>query len=560
MLIGVPLGIAFALIAVRFARRHRVNYRQPQKTQNLVTAASLSLVAQRRFVRVFVSSTFVDMQPERDALVRHVFPALRDNFRPRGVEITDIDLRWGITKEQAESDQILPICLAEIDRCRPFFLAIVGNRYGTEIDLPQSLTESYSCLRDIKRCGITECEIRYALSSGEMDGAVLFERIPSPEFPIIDDEPRLMTLKSELRSAGAVFIPYRSIEEFITIAQTTFQAKLDEIFPKGPWVDRFAQEANEHACFAFDFCALYVGRDRMFEAIDAWLPGPQTRLLIRGPEGAGKTALVANYLASIANRSDVVRFAHYCTATPYAADPETIVRRLYDLAGRIMGDETFYIFGGEGNLETRLIDLMMQTYENANGDVRIGVNIDNLEGAADKLKQMLVQAGHHAQKHNQIVLIALDGVEAIGERADCAWIPDDLPSSIKILITSSDAKTHRAALSNGWDVLEIVPLDEGARLQLITAKLKGWGRALSPERCAKILRNPFSSSPLFLTTLLNELRVSAVEAQLNSTIIPLLASRACQNYFRLCLKELNGTAAETSHHGCFPLYGLPASV
>jgi hypothetical protein len=41
-----------------------------------------------RGVRVFVS-TFLDMQSERDILVRQTFPALRACFRARGVELLE---------------------------------------------------------------------------------------------------------------------------------------------------------------------------------------------------------------------------------------------------------------------------------------------------------------------------------------------------------------------------------------------------------------------------------------------------------------------------------------
>jgi len=41
----------------------------------------------------------------------------------------DIDLRWGITNEQAENDKVLDLCLEQIDECRPFFIGILGERY-----------------------------------------------------------------------------------------------------------------------------------------------------------------------------------------------------------------------------------------------------------------------------------------------------------------------------------------------------------------------------------------------------------------------------------------------
>jgi telomerase protein component 1 len=49
-----------------------------------------------RTVRVFISSTFRDMQAERDHLVRFVFPRLREQLLPRRIHLVDIDLRWGV--------------------------------------------------------------------------------------------------------------------------------------------------------------------------------------------------------------------------------------------------------------------------------------------------------------------------------------------------------------------------------------------------------------------------------------------------------------------------------
>src|SRR5438128_5319986 len=80
-------------------------------------------------VRVFLSSTFRDMHAERDHLVKVVFPALRERLEPYRVYLIDIDLRWGVTREQAENDQVLDLCLQQIDECRPFFLSILRERY-----------------------------------------------------------------------------------------------------------------------------------------------------------------------------------------------------------------------------------------------------------------------------------------------------------------------------------------------------------------------------------------------------------------------------------------------
>ena len=69
-----------------------------------------------RILRVFLSSTFRDFMEERDVLVREVFPELRRKARERGVEVVDVDLRWGITEEESQQGKVIPICLGEIDR------------------------------------------------------------------------------------------------------------------------------------------------------------------------------------------------------------------------------------------------------------------------------------------------------------------------------------------------------------------------------------------------------------------------------------------------------------
>ena len=49
-----------------------------------------------RNIRIFISSTFNDMQEERNELISKVFPLLRKMAKERQVVLTEIDLRWGI--------------------------------------------------------------------------------------------------------------------------------------------------------------------------------------------------------------------------------------------------------------------------------------------------------------------------------------------------------------------------------------------------------------------------------------------------------------------------------
>lgn len=99
-------------------------------------------VAGTRTFRVFVSSTFKDLEQERDYLRQHVYPELRALCAEHGARFQAIDLRWGVSREASLDQQAMNVCLGEVDRCRevtprPNFLVLLGNRHGWLAPPPQ---------------------------------------------------------------------------------------------------------------------------------------------------------------------------------------------------------------------------------------------------------------------------------------------------------------------------------------------------------------------------------------------------------------------------------------
>src|SRR5712691_2515549 len=114
-------------------------------------------VLESREIRVFISSTFRDMQAERNELVKRTFPQLRKLCESRGVTWGEVDLRWGITDEQKAEGKVLPICLEEIRRCRPYFIGLLGERYGSlPYEVPPSLIEREPWLGEHRGHSVTE--------------------------------------------------------------------------------------------------------------------------------------------------------------------------------------------------------------------------------------------------------------------------------------------------------------------------------------------------------------------------------------------------------------------
>jgi len=138
-------------------------------------------------VHVFISSTFNDMHAERDYLVKQVFPELREWCEKRKLNLVDIDLRWGVTEQDAlHNKSVVKVCLDRIDDCRPFFLCFLGQRRGWvpgEGDISAATFEEFPGLRGYAGdASVTEMEILHALVDPLHRGTVPDSKKPAESY------------------------------------------------------------------------------------------------------------------------------------------------------------------------------------------------------------------------------------------------------------------------------------------------------------------------------------------------------------------------------------------
>ena len=108
-----------------------------------------------KVISIFISSTFLDMDMERDYLKYYVLPRLETEFAAYRLSFQLIDLRWGVVTSDIEQEQekqaaVLNVCFNEIKRSRPYFIGLIGERYGW-IPPAQSIKEVMSRLNDEER-------------------------------------------------------------------------------------------------------------------------------------------------------------------------------------------------------------------------------------------------------------------------------------------------------------------------------------------------------------------------------------------------------------------------
>ena len=150
-------------------------------------------------ISFFVSSTFKDMQGERDALHRNVIPEIREMAESYGRSVDFIDLRWGISTDDLEGDgsssKILSVCLDEIEECSPYQIVILGERYGwipSQQLLRQTAERKKFALED-DQISVTELEIQYGMwvNQGMLDHCIFCLREPIDPEQLSEEERKI---------------------------------------------------------------------------------------------------------------------------------------------------------------------------------------------------------------------------------------------------------------------------------------------------------------------------------------------------------------------------------
>jgi nephrocystin-3 len=457
-----------------------------------------------RQIRVFISSTFRDMVEERDYLVKFIFPQLRRLCESRGVTWGEVDLRWGVTDEAAAEGKVLPICLEEINRCRPYFIGLLGERYGWVPDsIPDELLEKEPWLREQfkGKKSVTELEILHGvLRNPKMAGHAFFyfrnpayiQSLPKKvrkEF--ISENPeekeKLRELKEQIQKSGfPVHEDYPDPKVLGQLVLDDLAKVIDQQWPEGSQPDPLTREALDHAAFARSRERVYIGRKAYFDKLDAYAKEKGNQpLVILGESGSGKSALLANWTARYreTHPKDLI-IEHYIGATPASADWAAMLKR-------IMGEFK----------------------------EKLGLTQDIPE-KPDALRSAFPNWLHMAAAKGKAVLV-LDALNQLEDREgapDLVWLPPVMPENVRLIVSTLPGRALDAITKRKWPVFKVEPLTVDERKELIRQFLGEYSRTLSPKRVDRIANAPQSANPLYLRVLLDELRLFGEHERLEERI------------------------------------------
>ena len=494
--------------------------------------------SQNREIRVFVSSTFQDMKAERDRLVKYVFPELRELCQERGVTFTEVDLRWGITKEQ----EVLRICLGEIDRCRPFFICMLGERYGSVLgQIERQLMDEEPWLREHQDRSVTELEVVHGVLNNHAmaNRAYFFFRDPAyidslppndrPEYleaPTQDDikehgresaeqiasehRSRLEALKTRIREEShknrvTLREGYPDPKTFGEWVEHEFRKLIDQEYPLHDQRSRLEQEADEHEMSARSLTAAYVERREYPECLTEHVQGEGAPLVVFGEAGSGKSALLANWFRNYqeTHKHDFT-LIHFIGATTYSSDWVSMLRR-------IMGE-----LKHQCSIEQRIPD------------------------STDELRVAFVHYLHAAATRKRVVLIldALNQLEDRDAAPDLGWLPKDMPNKIRLIVsTTPQSRPFEELRRRNWPTLEVGPLRPEEREELVTEYLARFAKTLDSNQLKRIADAHQAKNPLFVRVLLDELRLFGDYTKLSGRIDHYLAASTVTELYKLVLSR-----------------------
>lgn len=481
----------------------------------------LSAQQGEREIRIFISSTFRDMMPERDYLVKEIFPKLRTICRERGADLTDVDLRWGVTESQAQEGKVIEICLKEIDRCRPYFLGLIGGRYGWvpepgEYKKYSIILEEFPWVKeDIDQgLSITEMEIQYGvLKNPKMHPNAFFylrdPKITPSEFKEAHNseaEQKLFKLKDIIRTQKYCPVKdYGSIERLGDYVYNDLLKVINELFPPETVPDPITKLRNEHSKFARSRLRVYIGGEKYFNKLDEFYNSNKQPLVLTGEQGSGKSALLANWLCRFKDSySDLFYHIHFIGGASDSTDYVRLVRRLME-------------------------------------ELKIKFDIkDELPDDTDKLIPMLPGFLAQTGKFGKWILIidALNQLDPDNKSHLLNWLPEYFPPYVRVVLTTLHGDILEILKKRNYEIMEVHPLDFEERKKLIVDYLHHYSKELSEDNVDLIASDKESENPLILRTELDELRIFGVHEKIKERIETYISTESTEELFRLILSRM----------------------
>lgn len=412
------------------------------------------------------------MEKERNYLMQHVFPRLVHLAAKRHVSVSPLDLRWGISKESAERGEVVKTCLREIQNTHPFFIGILGSRYGwtpslKEISIDSETLQEFPWLKDDVRNGLsmTEIEMQFGvLREKETVNAYFYYKPFSHE-----SNNKQVELITAIRNDSRYELKEYSDEVKLgELVERDFLQLLDMLYPINQ-LDEFHEIYNEQEHLISELSEGFVGRDLELNQIDQFVYSRnENALAICASKGIGKSSILATWIKY--HKFDNTIISYFPTQLAGDKDAPKIQQYILDRLSQISGKQY--------NIKSNIYDA--------------------IKDAIDEISC------------NTPLLIIVDAVDTISINQEIdknlSWLPL-ANDKCKVIVSYSDDIFDDVISRRGFKCLQVNALRDTIKLELINNYLKPFGKSegLTDDDRNRIASNNKSNNLHLMYMALNEM-------------------------------------------------------
>lgn len=517
-------------------------------------------------VRIFISSTFKDMHSERDYLVNVIFPRLREFCHNKGLELLDVDLRWGITEQEAKEDKVLEICLDEIEKCKPFFIGLLGERYGWVPDKYHVTDQPlFGWLKKFRHGhSVTALEIFQGVLNNPESGYRTFFYFRDPSFTssvpdakrkeMMDDESgnveKLRLLKKDICTiyekhgwADHVHINYPCRYKGLALDFPLINAELEGkgAISEDQKNQLFRVAGDDNLIDNEEFANLDPGLKALItqyctvkleglEAFGEMVVNDLTRAILEEyPEDASSLTSAEQecrfheHFIDLQTRGFIGRdkqlqqIAQYLTdltaATPLVINgvpgsgkssfmAMIVKRERLDHPTSIVIGRFIGISPGSGRIDG-VIRSILHELANKTG----GFDSKKIPDDYDELVKFFHQKLSNSTKKIILVIDALNQLAPENKPTDLNWLPKSPGQNIKIILSTLDDAFLTSAKKQGLPLYGLEGFSKSHQKALVKAFLGRYGKKLNTDQLNLLLAKKEAAKPLYLVIACSELRV-----------------------------------------------------
>ncbi len=247
-------------------------------------------------------------------------------------------------------------------------------------------------------------------------------------------------------------------------------------------------------------------------------------LVLLGESGTGKSALIANWSEQYRkNHPEDFIVCHYIGSTSDSSDYVNILRRIIEEI-----KERY-----EPGIKGEGISYIHSTFGNQGDENKIPTDPKKI---VEAFPEWLARAA--AKSRFILILDALDQLEDRDNASDLSWVPYSFSTNIRLIVSTLPGRSLDALKRRNWPEMNIRPMEKDEKRKYITEYLLQYRKHLSPTQIERIVKKKHTTNPLYLRTLLEELRVFGVHEELDMWIKHYLKAKTIDTLYGLVLERL----------------------